>query len=364
MAGNVKRAGWDMHPVYEKGEDMRNWKKRTFALLLALGMIFGLALSEEEQVETVPVLELPEAKKGKFAELTVSEDPMLGPRGNKYIFSGKESPTGYADPSITVNIGKGRIHGTNFHYARVKIANPYQIRTMMSTETISEVKTVMGATLAKRVKAVVALNGVLEADKSSGGNVSFVHAPVMRQGVWLRPGATTSAEKIESWRNEETPDTLVINSSGDLVVLESDTWGNIYDQILAMGDDAVNVITFGPALVLNGEARYGYASMKISATKPAQRAAICQTGPLEYLLITSDSPESSNNKGLKLDQFVELIETYFPEVQTAYNLDGGTSATLVFRKGSETWAKINSPGGKKRQIRDIIYFADAWIPSK
>jgi hypothetical protein len=35
---------------------------------------------------------------------------------------------------------------------------------------------------------------------------------------------------------------------------------------------------------------------------------------------------------------------------------------MIFRKGKEYWAKINGNGSKKRSIRDIIYFADAWLP--
>ena len=131
-----------------------------------------------------------------------------------------------------------------------------------------------------------------------------------------------------------------------------------------MGRPPVNVLTFGPALIVDGEPRYGYDRRQMSTHRPAQRMAICQTGPLEYLLITSEGPEDPGSKGLKLDQFVELIAS-FPDVITAYNLDGGSSSTLVFRKGSEKWAKINCPkSGKKRALRDIIYFADAWMPER
>ena len=129
-----------------------------------------------------------------------------------------------------------------------------------------------------------------------------------------------------------------------------------------MGEHAVNAFCFGPALVVDGEPVYGYYSRAISSAKLAQRMAICQTGPLEYLLITSEGPENPGSKGLKLDQFVELIAS-FGDVKTAYNLDGGSSAALIFRKGTEKWAKINCPrGGKTRPVRDVIYFADAWIP--
>ena len=42
------------------------------------------------------------------------------------------SDTHYEDPSLTVDIGEGRIHETNYVYAVIKIADPSQIRTAMA----------------------------------------------------------------------------------------------------------------------------------------------------------------------------------------------------------------------------------------
>ena len=338
--------------------------RRFIIVVLAMALLAAGALGEDEP-RKAEVLELPEAADGEFAILTREQDPMIGPHEEGYLFEdGDKSPTGYADPSITVNVGTGTIYDTWYMYARVKIADPSQIRVMTSNPSLSSSSSVMGHLLAKRVKAVVAVNGVLEADVSGGSSYCFVDGPVLHQGVWKRPSANVSEKRLSNWKAREGLDTLVIDDGGDLRILEASTWGETYEQILAMGDAAVNVINFGPALVVDGEARYGYEKTGQMAThRPAQRMAICQTGPLEYLLITSEGPEDRNRKGLTLDQFVELLDTEFPEIQTAYNLDGGSSSTLLFRKGSEFWAKINCPkGGKKRPLRDLIYFADAWMP--
>ena len=346
---------------------MKNWIRKVLALLVIPGLLGAGcgALGEEETAEVVPALELPAEENGEFAILTEAEDPMIGPHEAGYLFAeGAKSPYGYADPSITVNIGTGRIYKTNYMYARVKIASPLQIRTLTAAETLTKKNTVMGHSLAKRVKAVVAINGVLEADVTSESDWATVDGPVLLQGDWRRPSEKTSEAKVEKWKAEEALDTLVIDEKGNLQVIREATWGDTYEKILALEDRAVNVITFGPALMLDGAPQYGYDNRQMSSNRPAQRMALCQTGPLEYLLITSEGPDDPGSSGLKLDQFVELIATVFPEVQTAYNLDGGSSSTLVFRKGSENWAKVNCPkSGKKRQLRDIIYFADAWIPA-
>ena len=335
--------------------------RRVLSLALAVftGMTGTAAYSEnpEKAEERVPVLELPEARDGEYAILTVEEDAGIGPHEENYLFAaGEKSPHGYADPSITVNIGRGRIHQTDYVYARVKIAFPSQIRSMMSGTSLAKMPDVMAHLLAKRVKAVVAVSGVLLADNE-------IRGPVMLQGKAFRPDGKTSESKTRKWRESAAVDTLVIDRLGDLHILEGETWGAIQDQIDGMGDSAVNVLAFGPALIVDGEPRYGYVNRQKSTHRVAQRTAICQTGKLEYLLITSAGPEDAGSEGLKLDQFTELIAS-FPDVKTAYNLDGGSSSTLVFRKGSATWAKINGSTGKKRQLKDIIYFADAWLPEE
>ena len=349
---------------------MERKMRKVLALILALVSAMSLTVSlpaaaEEEDSEVVPVLELPEAKKGKFAELTAADNPLVAPKDKYYGGTGSSKVAeSYQNPSITVNVGTGRVHGTAYMYARVKIASPFQIRVSPVEDALAKVTTLLGTKIAGRVKAVVAVNGVLESDITSSGVGARLAGPVLIQGEWKRPAPTTAEDRVNRWRGEKGQETLVIDDEGNLNIVTGETWGDIYDAILAMGEHAVNAFCFGPAIIVNGEPVYGYYSRAISTAKYAQRMAICQTGPLEYLLITSEGPENPGSKGLKLDQFIELIATRFPEVQTAYNLDGGSSATVVFRKGSEKWAKVNCPkGGKARPLRDIIYFADAWIPN-
>ena len=256
-------------------------------MLLSAACLWAWAGAEE-----APDIRLPEPENGEFAILTPEEDPMIGPHYGGYLFeAGETSPYGYADPSITVSIGRGRIYDTNYTYARVRIADPMQLRVMTKEKSLAAKNTGLGSLLAARVKAVVAINGVLEADVSGESQYAFVDGPVMHQGEWKRPSEKTSEQKLANWKAEMGLDTLVIDSQGDLVILEAETWGEIYEKILAMGDRAVNVLTFGPALIVDGEPRYGYDRRQMSTNRPAQRAAICQAGPLEYILVSSEGPE-------------------------------------------------------------------------
>ena len=85
---------------------------------------------------------------------------------------------------------------------------------------------------------------------------------------------------------------------------------------------------------------------------------IAQVGELEYLCICAEGPEDKGSKGLVLEQFAELVASF--GVQNAYNLDGGSSATMVFQGD-----KINSPNNpKRRPLCDMLYFSSAYVPDE
>lgn len=337
--------------------------KRLLALLTGILMMMAAYPAPAEEAEAVEplleALELPEATGGEFADITVAEDPMVGPHAGNYmkVIDGTKIASGYADPSITVRIGKGRYKKTNYIYARIRIADPDQLRFAMAEESLAKDTTTIGSKLAKRVKAVLSINGVLEADYKFKG-------PVVRNGEWLRPDPVNPKPSLERWKQEEARDTLVIDTRGNLRILRENTWGDVIDRINEMGDEAANAFVFGPALILDGERQKVDYERGLSTTKPAQRTALCQMGELDYLIITSEGPEDPGSTGLKLWEFAELLEA-LGGIQQAYNLDGGASSTLNFKKGNNNWGKINCPkNNSERPLRDVIYFADAWIPGK
>jgi len=301
------------------------------------------AAEKNEQTEqAVPILDLPALESGALVEIPVEQDSMkvsIEPKEDHYIYEeGATDPTGYADPSITVNIGRGRYLETNYIYARVKIASASQLRTLMAS-TINSVHTTPGHDLAKRVNAVIAING----DYCGGEDNRF--GVIMRQGQMLR------------LKSSGRTDLLMIDKAGDFHILKKGS----DEDVKAVQDQAVNIFTFGPALIMDGEPQAIERNNHYGSHIKAQRMAICQTGPLEYLLITSEGPQNPGSRGLTVEQFTELISTNMPEVQNAYNLDGGSSSTMVFHRNGKKWLKINALSNPKvRPLKDIIYFATAW----
>ena len=264
------------------------------------------------------------------------------PQGLPLQESGYKSEWEYEDPSISVRIEKGRMFETNYFVAYVKIANPSQIRTAFASDFRAP-DTMPGENIARRVNAVLAING------------DFFNAPervdkgyVCRQGVVYRV-----RDAVFDWDFMWYLDVLVIDENGDFHILQNAT----ADMLRDLPYTPINGFTFGPALIIDGVRQTDLQDMNFGADKPAQRMCIAQTGPLEYLCISTESPEKADpdSKGMTIDEFSQLVAS-FGNVQTAYNLDGGNSNQMIFRgqKINSTWTN--------RGIADIIYFASAYQP--
>ena len=258
----------------------------------------------------------------------------------------------YEDPSISVRIETGRIYDTNYMVARVKLANATQMRSTMAGNYYSP-STASAITMAKKANAVFAING------------DYFSA---RNGV----GYTARMGKEYRNRCNGTYDVMVIDNLGDLHILKAPKKADMDVfklDLEAQGRSVINGYTFGPGLVINGERQTGFVNMDNAADRAAQRMCLAQVGPLEYLCIASEGPEDKGSVGLNLEQFSELVAS-FEGVQNAYNLDGGSSTTMVFQKldpktGKRAFDKVNFPNNpKRRNLNDIIYFASACQPEK
>ena len=319
------------------------WKIAVIAVLLALLMVL------------VPS---PVSNYDAFAEVV---ELGLEDIGLPFDWANFTSDTHYEDPSITVDVFfGGRIHDTNYVYAVVKIANGTQIRTAAAGDRYKGDYKAIGAKIAMSKNAVFAVNGDFFKD--------YTHGYMVRQGVLRR----NLPKKI--W------DLLIIDQNGDLHTILEPTAELVEAWIAEHPDlEIVNTFNFGPALIVDGEITresfntlaYNLNTDYIGSYKKAQRICICQLDALTYLFVTSEGPEDKNSVGLTLDQFVECLqevdaalEDY--DIRMAYNLDGGSSSTMVFKTpGEDSLKKINAPTNPKiRQLCDIIYFVSAWKPEE
>ena len=270
--------------------------------------------------------------------------------------SGYISGTEYEDASISVKIYQDRFADTDYFFAHIKISHPSQLRTapagiVSAPSATFQYETENKATLiAKAANAVIAINGdyYTKAEKC---------AVVLRQTRQYRNFANGSA------------DLLVIDMNGDFHVLPSCTkqqYKAYHDQYRP---ELYNIFCFGPMIVQDGASviHEGYINNAIGSQNTTQRSAIAQLGPLEYMLISTNGPQSPGNKGMTIYEFAKVCEDAGKRLnengcQVAYNLDGGNSAAMIFREispenGKLRMKRVNSSDISERHLSDIIYFA-------
>jgi len=296
-----------------------------FALLLCLMLLLSPAFAQ--------VIDLP-----------IEAGPGLEYDWNNYI-----SETEYLDPSLSVKIYEGgRIHDTNYLYAIIKIQSPTQLRTAMAYKYNSSY-TVIGEKMAEANNAVIAVNG----DYFN----YYKHGYLVRQGVEYRN------------RPDKYWDTLIIDQYGDFHTIIEPTKAKIQQWQDEHPDlEVINSFNFGPVFIQNGLPRTDKFSnvmnyFQIAGHKEYARMAFCQLDTLTYMFVSCESVLDEGSDGMTLDQFMDCLEEIDEKVteydiQTAYNIDGGGSATMVFEE-----RKVNSlTNPKVRDLCDIIYFASAWQP--
>lgn len=245
--------------------------------------------------------------------------------------------TGYVDPSISIQIKPhlGRYKQTNYTTVEIKLQNGTQLRTLKAGP-YGSTREAQGAVMAKRVQAVLAISG----DFFSYHNRGYI----VRQGVFYRNKATGEQ------------DILIIDKKGDFDLLIRPMAADIEAYEAKHKADIAQAFTFGPALVKDGQRIAELTPLKGDPGK-AQRLAFCQVDELTYLVVYAEGPNDKNSVGLSIPQFADLVAS-FKQVRTAYNLDGGSSATIAF-----LGKKINGPTSQRmRSIGDIIYFASAYQP--
>lgn len=256
-----------------------------------------------------------------LAPLPIDDSPAYEARQENYLPDG----SGYEDESLSVRIETMRAHDTTILIARVKVADPSQIRTAMAGRYGTST-TALARNIAKRANAVLAING----DYFNFHHLGYL----VRQGELYRD------------RTSETYDILIIDDKGDFHVIVDPT----EEAAHSFEGTIVNSFNFGPVLVVDGEVVETTKAMNIGIDKPTQRMGIAQTGPLSYLCVATEGPENKDSVGLTIPQFAQLMKDLGAE--TAYNLDGGGSSSMVLNG-----EKINALStGKSRAVCDILYF--------
>jgi len=239
----------------------------------------------------------------------------------------------YLDDTILVLTWKEAVNWAVYTFSEVKIADPSQLRRYLADNTFGSDIQYSTSDMASTVNAVVAINGDFYKFRSLG--------LVVYEGAVRRVAGSNI-------------DSCGFDSQGNMHFAHM---GEVTDQAAAekfvADNDIVFSVAFGPIMVENGvnvcpPGEYVFGEI----TDIYARAAICQTDPLHYLLVTVNHEPAYSNCATVKDLAAELTKR---GVDMAYTLDGGQTATIVMND-----KVINSVEfGSQRNISDIIYFATA-----
>ena len=123
----------------------------------------------------------------------------------------------------------------------------------------------------------------------------------------------------------------------------------------ALADEgAVQIFSFGPGLVEDGEITVNEATEVDQAMRSNPRTAIGMIEPLHYLLVVSDG-RTDESEGLTLMELAQVMQDL--GCQTAYNLDGGGSSTMWFM-GEVVNVPTDWRSIRERSVSDIVYIGE------
>ncbi|MGG7058894.1 phosphodiester glycosidase family protein [Clostridium tertium] len=236
----------------------------------------------------------------------------------------------YSDENIEIAIERDRENGTTFYVADITIKNPNLLKTAFANNTYGRNIKEATSVIASENNAILAINGDFYGFRNSGY--------VLKNGVAYRDTIST----------DEYGEALVIDSEGNFEIInESET---SMSDLESQG--VLQVLSFGPALVENGESVVGENDEVGKAMVSNPRTAIGQVGPLHYIMIVSDG-RTSESEGFTLKELSNILVDR--GCITAYNLDGGGSSTMVFNGQVINKPTTNGKSIKEREVSDIVY---------
>lgn len=188
----------------------------------------------------------------------------------------------YQDAHISIQIDTRRLDDTTVYIADVTLSSPEYLKTALAQNAYGKNVTETTSAIAARQSAILAINGDYYGSRERGY--------VLRNGTLYRSTAAADQED------------LVIFSDGSFAVIDE---GSISaDSLLQQG--AMQVLSFGPALVANGEITVSQKDEVGKAMVSNPRTAIGVVAPLHYLFVVSDG-RTSQSAGLSLYELAQLM---------------------------------------------------------
>lgn len=233
----------------------------------------------------------------------------------------------YEDENIKITLKEYSVNGTTVYAADVQLTSARYLRTALANNAYGKNVTDTTSNIAEDNNAVLAINGDYYGAQERGY--------VIRNGIVYRdtPGKT---------------DVLCIYADGSMGIADP-------SEVTAreLADSGVwQAFSFGPVLVADGAVSIDPSAEVGKAMASNPRTAIGIIDDLHYLFVVADG-RTAESEGLSLYELAHFMEQLGAE--TAYNLDGGGSSTMVFNGELVNMPTTNGRTIKERKVSDIVY---------
>ncbi|MBR7045032.1 MAG: phosphodiester glycosidase family protein [Lachnospiraceae bacterium] len=238
------------------------------------------------------------------------------------------SETTYQDENMTVTLTEYQVDGTTVYAADIQLSSASYLKTALAKSAYGKNVTETTSEMAESNNAVLAINGDYYGAQEKGY--------VLRNGVLYR----NTAEKGQ--------EDLVIYEDGSFEIIVEDEI--TAEELLEKG--AVQILSFGPALITDGKVSVTENDEVGRAMASNPRTAIGIIDDLHYVFVVSDG-RTDESQGLTLYQLSQFMESLGAD--TAYNLDGGGSSSMVFQGVLVNNPTTTGNSIKERSVSDIVY---------
>lgn len=234
----------------------------------------------------------------------------------------------YLDENIEITISQHRAYDSDIYVADVKLSKADYLKTALADNSYGKNIVDETSNIAKANNAIFAVNGDFYGSQEKGY--------VLKNGILYRN---------EPMKKQED---LVIYPDGSFeIILETEVSAeSLYEN------GAYQILAFGPALIENGKATGSTNAPRGAIKKNNPRTAIGMIDELHYVFVVCDG-RTDESKGMTVFELAEFMLEL--GAVTAYNLDGGGSATMYFNGKVVNTPTFNGKDIKERNVSDIVY---------
>lgn len=246
------------------------------------------------------------------------------------VKSGKVSTTdtSYEDDNISISLNTIEEYNTTIYIADIVLNDNKYLKTAFANNSYGKNVTATTSETARNNNAILAINGD--------------YYGVQKTGYVLKN--YTAYRNISAGNKED----LVLYGDGTFEIInESET---TLEELVKKG--AKDLLSFGPALILNGNIVVSENEEVGKAMASNPRTAIGIIDKNHYVFVVSDG-RTSESVGLSLYELACIMKDY--GVKVLYNLDGGGSSAMYFNGNLINKPTTNGRNIKEREVSDIVY---------